>query len=72
MIDYVLKVYPEWKAFEFFATEKLQNVMRDDATLNTRPMTFYVEDPVSIAKLGDKIAYAKCKLINSFLHMYIN
>lgn len=37
-------------------------IMHEDATNRTRPMTFYVEEPDAIANVFDTIAYAKCKL----------
>lgn len=45
----------------FFIFENLQNALESDALPTTRPMTHDAEDPVSIMKLFDDIAYDKCK-----------
>lgn len=54
-------VFPEWKHLDAYVYEFVQNVMTFDATTDTRPMTYYVENPIAIPQIFDNIAYSKCK-----------
>lgn len=40
--------------------------LRSDSKIDTRPMTFYVEKPIQVAKLFDDIAYEKCEYRNVY------
>lgn len=46
---------------DLYVVETVQGVFDVDASPDIRPMTHYVEDPESITKLFDNIAYDKCK-----------
>lgn len=56
-----IQVHPDWDIFQSFLTGKLHSAMRTDGSENTRPMTYYVENPRGVQGLFDNIAYAKCK-----------
>lgn len=53
------KIYPTMRLDELFAVEATQSVLYSDSSLNTRPMTWYVESPNEISRLFDAIAYSK-------------
>ena len=53
------KIYPTMRLDELFAVEATQSVLFSDSSLNTRPMTWYVETPNGISRLFDAIAYSK-------------
>ncbi|KAH8417486.1 hypothetical protein KR222_000997, partial [Zaprionus bogoriensis] len=61
--------YPEWDIFQIFHADPYQNGMVGDANTNVRPMTYFVEKPLEIASLYDKIAYDKA---GSVLDMWRN
>lgn len=54
-------VYPEYRVNELMLTATCQPVFERDSYETTRPMNYYVEDPVSVQNLFDFIAYSKCK-----------
>jgi aminopeptidase N len=54
-------VYPEYRVNDFMLTATCQPVFDRDAYETTRPMSYYVEDPVSVQNLFDFVAYSKCK-----------
>lgn len=53
------RIYPTMRMDELFAVEATQSVLYSDSSLNTRPMTWYVESPIGISRLFDAIAYSK-------------
>lgn len=53
--------YPEERFHDLFLVDVVQRVFEVDANPNIRPMSYYVEDPVSIYNLFDWIAYSKGK-----------
>uniref|UniRef100_A0A336LYN8 Aminopeptidase n=1 Tax=Culicoides sonorensis TaxID=179676 RepID=A0A336LYN8_CULSO len=55
----ISRLYKDWDIMGFFIFENHQTAMRADALETTRPMTHYVEDPVSVRNLFDSIAYDK-------------
>ena len=58
---FVHLTYPEGRYDDSFLVDTLQRVLEVDANPNIRPMSLYVEDPVSIDFLFDWVAYSKCK-----------
>lgn len=60
-------LYPEWRVVDLFNTRTLQNVFRNDARVQTRPMTKPLLTPEEISAAFDYVVYAKGKkLIISF------
>ena len=51
-------VHPEWREMETFVTGRLHNVMQSDA-LAPQAMSYYVENPTSIAALFNDVIYSK-------------
>lgn len=46
---------------DLFVIHNTFQIFHFDATIFTRPMTYYVEDPDQISNLFDSVAYEKCK-----------
>ena len=47
-------------------TGTLHNVMQSDSQSGVRAMSYYTENPASIAALFDNVIYSKCELILMF------
>lgn len=54
-------VYSDERWDDSFIIDVLQGVMETDSNPARRPMTYYVENPDSIDRLFDNVAYSKCK-----------
>ena len=46
---------------ETFVTGTMHGVMQSDSQLGVRAMSYYTENPASIASLFDNVIYSKCK-----------
>lgn len=53
------KLFPNWHWTDNFVFAVVQNVMIEDATNATRPMSRYVESPAAISSNFDNMAYSK-------------
>jgi aminopeptidase N len=51
--------YPEWRAMDLMVVTACQTVLERDAYATTRPMNYYIEDPDSVLKIFDFVAYSK-------------
>lgn len=55
-------LYPQWRLRDFFNTRKLQNALRSDSQLNTRPMTKQVITNGEIFSAFNYVSYDKGKI----------
>lgn len=58
---HILQVHPQWMVIQFFIVQSLQQALRFDAQPTTHPMTYYVESPIDVENIFDKISYEKGK-----------
>ena len=54
-------VYPRDRLMDTFVVDTVHSVLDVDANPKIRAMTHYVESPVEIEDLFDRIAYDKCE-----------
>lgn len=54
-------VYPELRDDDYFVIKAQHNAFATDALETSRPMTYYVEDPLSVSGIFDFVIYSKGK-----------
>lgn len=64
-------LYPEWNAWEEFASTHVASAMELDGLANTHPIQVPVEDPRELDEIFDAISYSKGASVIDMLHHYL-
>lgn len=64
-------LYPEWNAWEEFASNHVAAAMELDGLANTHPIQVPVEDPRELDEIFDAISYSKGASVIDMLHHYL-
>ncbi len=65
------KLFPEWKAWDEFASSTLAYAMDLDGLANTHPIQVHVNDPRFLDEIFDAISYYKGASIINMIHQYV-
>ncbi|KAH3860111.1 hypothetical protein DPMN_023004 [Dreissena polymorpha] len=64
-------VHPDWKMFEQFVVEDLQDVFNFDGLISSHPVYVPVAHPDKINEISDKISYAKGATIIRMMRFFL-
>ncbi|XP_069102048.1 glutamyl aminopeptidase-like [Argopecten irradians] len=63
--------FPDWKYFEIFVVDELQDAFNDDSLVTSHPMVAAVYNPTQIREVFDSISYSKGASIIRMMKFFV-